>query len=79
MGAVELVHKAAVAIRLTKYTRGASGRRSTEPTRRDMHYAAAALPALLYHLADVTATQGRLSSGALIKLAQDIEAQGDGA
>lgn len=79
MGAAELVHRAAVAIRRTKYTHGVHNRRSSTPTHRDVHYAAAALPALLYHLAEVTAAQGRLSSGALIKLAQDIEAQGDGA
>lgn len=79
MEASQLIEQAATAIRSVKYTRGTYNRRISTPTRRDMHYAAAALPALLYALADATAERGRFSSGDLIKLAQEIEARGDGA
>lgn len=71
-----LIDKAARAIRGTKYTRGVKGRRTEDPKPGDLRYAAAALPTLLYELANVTATQGRLSSGALIQLAQEIEKAG---
>lgn len=73
MEAAKLIDRAARAIRLTKYTRGIKGRRTEEPKPGDLRYAAAATSTLLYALADMTAKQGRLSSGALIQLAQAIE------
>lgn len=69
----ELITAAARAIRQSKYTKGVRGRRTDVPRKSDMRYAVAALPVILYALADVTATEGRLSSGALIQLAQSIE------
>lgn len=69
----KLITEAARAIRMTKYTRNVRGRRTDDPTERDLAYAAAAIPAVLYALADVTATHGRLSSGALVQLAHKVE------
>lgn len=73
MTATVLIDRCARAIRLTKYTRGVKGRRTEEPKQGDLRYAAAATSTLLYALADITAKQGRLSSGALVQLAQEIE------
>lgn len=76
MQATTLITKAARAIRSAKYVQSAKSRRTEEPSRRDVVYAAAAVPSVLYALADLTATQGRLSSGALSKLAHEIEKGG---
>lgn len=72
MGAT-LIERVARAIRSAKYVQSAKSRRTEEPSRRDVVYAAAAVPALLYALADITARQGRLSSKALIRLAHEAE------
>lgn len=68
-----LVEIAARAIRLTKFTHYVPGRKTDEPQATDLRYAAAAVPAILYELADLTARQGRLSSGALVQLAHSVE------
>lgn len=72
----ELVEKAAQAIRSSKYrtTQNVHAeRRALPPSIPDRRYAVAAVAAALHELADLSSRLGPIPSGALTKLAHEVE------